>query len=390
MPPRWFTFTHHVYARHDDGERVAYGFLTGETWTLTEAAADLLQAVREGWQPGSEPPPALARHLTDGETAADLHQALTELAGDGLAVLAEEPPAVPAGALSTVRHAGLADLRIRLMRVGRLPERAASAVRGVLAATPVLVAVCVALGLWLLAGHAGAEATGAWSLFARRSGPAERLAVSMAALLVLLLVHEMGHAVAMCAVSGESVPVGVRLYYGFPQGYADVSSSILLPSRRQRVQVLLGGVAAEGLFWLALVAWMSLGTAPPLVYAAVRLGGALTVLWSLVPLRRNDGYFLLQELTGRRDLLEASREAAGAMLVRGATPVRWLAWYGMLRIHAAAAVVVVAGLGFATELSSAVPGAVAGLAAAAILASEYLPLLRSALRAQAVAAGPAA
>lgn len=377
--PRWHTLPQHVYARHEDGARFAYDPLTGETWTVSEPAADLLDALRHAWQPGAPIPGALARHLEPGEPRDELEEALTELAREGLVVRAAEVPAIPLGSLFWVQRMGWGDIRLRLARVGPLPAPAAALVRRLLRFAPFVVAGAFVLAVWLFSADVQTEAATTWSLYARRASPVERALLSALGILLLVSVHELGHALAMTAVTGEPVTVGLRLFHGLPQGYADVSGSILIPQRGRRVAILLGGVAVEAVLWLCLVPWALYTAAPPLVYTMLRFGGAFTVLAALLPLVQNDGYFLLQEMTGRRDVMEASENEAARLLVEGEEPVRWLAFFWLLRVHAVALLLAVGGVAVGRVLETPVPFGLAGSAlAAAFLGRHYLRLLRAA------------
>jgi hypothetical protein len=294
-------------------------------------------------------------------------------------VRAADPPAITLGSLSWVHRAGWGDVRVRLARVGPLPAWAAALVRALLRFAPFVVAGAVVLAVWLFSADVQAEAATTWSLYARRASPAERALLSGLGILLLVSVHELGHALAMTAVTGEPVAVGLRLFHGLPQGYADVSGSILIPQRGRRVAILLGGVAMEAVAWLCLVPWALYTAAPPLVYTMLRFGVAFTVLAALLPLVRNDGYFLLQEMTRRRDVMEASEAEAARLLVEGEEPVRWLAFFWLLRVHAVALLLAVAGVAAGRVLEAPVPLGLAGcVLAAAFLGMHYLRLLRAA------------
>ncbi|TQJ86178.1 site-2 protease family protein [Streptomyces sp. SLBN-31] len=140
----------------------------------------------------------------------------------------------------------------------------------------------------------------------------------------ILLLHELAHlAVARAAGVPGRVGFGTRLQFLVAQ--TDISGIELAP-RRHRLTAYLAGVAvnlavAATAFLLLLV--MAPGSAPHRLLAA-------TVLWALLPLTfqlmvfmRTDVYFVLQDLTGCRNLYGDGRAHARHMagrLLRRRTP----------------------------------------------------------------------
>jgi hypothetical protein len=74
---------------------------------------------------------------------------------------------------------------------------------------------------------------------------------------------------------------------------------------------------------------------------------AVSMTVNLVPLWRTDGYFVLEERTGIRNLMRRP-EASIVTLIRPKQPVdtrhRWLPLFGIVHIHALAALYVSAGI----------------------------------------------
>lgn len=148
----------------------------------------------------------------------------------------------------------------------------------------------------------------------------------------ILLLHELAHlAVARAADVPGRIGFGTRLQFLVAQ--TDISGIELAP-RRHRLTAYLAGIAvnlavAASSFLLLLVT--APGSAPHRLLAA-------TVLWALLPLTfqlmvfmRTDVYFVLQDLTGCRDLYgdgrAHARHLAGRLLRRrtpDADPIRKL------------------------------------------------------------------
>lgn len=171
------------------------------------------------------------------------------------------------------------------------------------------------------------------------------------ALFVVMAVHEFGHAAVCHALGGPVHQLGVMFYFGMPFGYCDVSAAHLLPRRRDRVAVSLGGLYYQ--VALSAVATLVWGLAP--VGPAVRawaldlaiLGGG-SILFDLNPFAKLDGYYLLSDALGIRNL--RGRSFAYLLNRLLGRPVETLTpreqagflWYGVFGVAATALLVVLA------------------------------------------------
>lgn len=173
-----------------------------------------------------------------------------------------------------------------------------------------------ALGIWLpLVLAAAVVAIQGWSEIApslealvHLRDPA-RLGWIYLALFVVMAVHEFGHAAICHALGGPVHQLGLMFYMGMPFGYCDVSAAHLLPRRRDRVAVSLGGLYYQvGLSALATLAW-GLAPLPPGVRAwaldLAILGGG-SILFDLNPFAKLDGYYVLSDGLGLRNLRDRS------------------------------------------------------------------------------------
>ena len=190
-------------------------------------------------------------------------------------------------------------------------------------------------------------------------------------LLFLATVHEHAHAFALTSRTGKPATIGFRLIAGlWPRLFADVTALVTMPRKRDRIPVLVAGPLAEFAAWLVLL--VALGThASRLGLPFVLLGPAI-LLVNLVPFVRNDGYLVLQELTGDRDLIHSAHRAAHRAFLAPdpqADPARhwWLPWYGLIELACAPALLVPLGILLGGLASSPSAGAVCGVAAALIV-----------------------
>ncbi len=158
-------------------------------------------------------------------------------------------------------------------------------------------------GLWLclMAAAVFVAMTNAGRLVEPVQGvlAAHNLALMWATLIVLKVLHELGHAYA-CKYFGGYVPeTGVYLIVLTPLTYVDASSVWGFSRRRDRLMVCLAGmyfesmVAAAALFtWAATTA----GVVHDIAYNVIFLASVVTVLFNINPLMRYDGYYALTDL----------------------------------------------------------------------------------------------
>jgi hypothetical protein len=111
--------------------------------------------------------------------------------------------------------------------------------------------------------------------------------------------HELGHAAALRYGGGRARGIGVGFYLIYPVFYTDVTDSYRL-DRWDRVRTDLGGIYFHGIFSLAVMGLYALTRQEFLLVAILLID--LNVLRQLIPFVRLDGYWLLADLTGIRDL----------------------------------------------------------------------------------------
>lgn len=165
----------------------------------------------------------------------------------------------------------------------------------------------------VVAAVAGALATApaGWFSLAASDGA---LAAGYGLFVSSLLVHEFGHAAACWRFGLAPGAVGFTMYLLFPALYTDVTRAWGL-SRRQRVVIDLGGnyfQAVVGTAYLALfgvTGWQAFGVATSLV--------ALSMLFSLNPVFKCDGYWVVADALGVTNLSDKPRVLVQEL-------VRWL------------------------------------------------------------------
>jgi len=165
-------------------------------------------------------------------------------------------------------------------------------------------------------------------------------------IVLVKVLHEMGHAIACKHYGGEVHTLGVMLLFFSPLPYVDVTSSWAFRERRRRIAVASAGVVAE-LFvaGLAAVFWAYAGPGVwrDLAFNILITAGVTTLLFNANPLLRYDGYYVFSDLVDMPNLYQRSQEMLVYLAethlfgVRKATPPadnprerRWLIGYGVL------------------------------------------------------------
>lgn len=126
-----------------------------------------------------------------------------------------------------------------------------------------------------------------------------------------VLVHELGHASAASRFSARTGTIGVGLYLVFPAFFADVSDVWRLRSR-QRLLVDVGGIYFQLLVGGAYY-WMYQSTGERVFVWAV-LAILVMVAFSLNPLFKFDGYWILSDALGIPNMRRRAGEALSTFL----------------------------------------------------------------------------
>lgn len=166
-------------------------------------------------------------------------------------------------------------------------------------ALPLLLAFVLLHALVLPA--AMQDVHGAWSR--------QDAALLAAGLLLSGLWHELGHTAACRYFNCPHGAIGFGLYFVFPAWYADVSKAWRL-GPRQRAVVDLGGVYFQAVLLIGLDGY-ALASGNPLALKLVWLI-TFTMLFTLNPAFKFDGYWLLSDLSGLHNLHQRVRDSTAA------------------------------------------------------------------------------
>ena len=166
-----------------------------------------------------------------------------------------------------------------------------------------------------------------------------------AAMVMVKVLHEFGHAYVCRKFGGEVHAMGVLLMVFTPVPYVDATSAWGLRERWKRVLVGSAGMVVEtGVAAIATFVWAATGggTLHALAYNIMLVASVSTLVFNLNPLLRFDGYFILSDLVGIPNLSQrataqlrawAERWLFGLRREKGPATSRaeaaWLGAYGV-------------------------------------------------------------
>lgn len=141
----------------------------------------------------------------------------------------------------------------------------------------------------------------------------------LAAVIVIKMFHELGHAVTCRHFGGRVTEMGLCFIVFTPCLYCDVSDAWMFPERWRRMAVTAAGVAVELalaavatiVFFLTRPGWLHQAAFSVMVAASLS-----TILFNGNPLLRYDGYYLLSDGLEMPNLRIRSRRYAAALMRR--------------------------------------------------------------------------
>jgi putative peptide zinc metalloprotease protein len=259
-----------------------------ECWRNSRTADDLVLAVelRHGRKPDLESVQELIRFV-------QTHRLIDDPAGGwrGIAAARMRETHSPA---KTLLHNYLF-FKLPLVRPRKLLIATLPTVR-LLASWPMLMLVaCIGVTGAYLTSRRWDEFVGTFSDFWTPAGAA----ALGAALLLLKLCHELGHAYVATAKGCHVTSMGIAVMLGAPMPYTDVTDAWKLERRGDRMGIDLAGVAVElCIAALALFLWAFLPDGPArataFLFATAAL--AMSIGVNLNPFMRFDGYFVLADM----------------------------------------------------------------------------------------------
>ncbi len=122
--------------------------------------------------------------------------------------------------------------------------------------------------------------------------------------IVSFIVHEIGHASACRYFGQKHGAIGFGIYFIFPAFYADVTNAWKL-NRKQRAIIDLSGLYFQSIFLIVIDIMLLNTNSSILIY--LTFATSLTMLHTLNPFFKFDGYWLLSDLSGIANLHEQTR-----------------------------------------------------------------------------------
>lgn len=182
---------------------------------------------------------------------------------------------------------------------------------------------------------------------AKRMSSPSYLALIWGCYIVIKLIHELGHGLAVRRWHGEVHEAGISLLVLIPAPYVDASAAAGFLSRRQRALVSAAGIMAElALAGLGLFVWLLVedGVIRDIAFATALIGSVSTLLFNGNPLLRFDGYYILSDVFDLPNLASRSNAYWNHQLRRrllnlpstpvqlGAGEQKWLIGYAPLSL----------------------------------------------------------
>lgn len=134
-----------------------------------------------------------------------------------------------------------------------------------------------------------------------------------------LFLHECAHGMACKGFGGKVPKIGSFLYFSFTVFYTDVSASWMFPSKFRRLMVLFAGALTNlALCAISTLLWRITIQGSPInqVCFALMTINLVAASFTLFPLLRGDGYYILSTALDVPNLRQNARQYVGALLRR--------------------------------------------------------------------------
>ncbi len=128
--------------------------------------------------------------------------------------------------------------------------------------------------------------------------------ISYLLFIAIILIHELGHASASFKYGIRPKEIGAGLYFIFPVLYTNVTNIWALSNRR-RIMVNTGGIYFQLLVNVILIIILQLNFFNDLIFILI-ISNSLSILVSLNPFFRYDGYWIFSDLFNTPNLREKS------------------------------------------------------------------------------------
>ncbi|HLG20863.1 MAG TPA: hypothetical protein VI895_13745 [Bdellovibrionota bacterium] len=137
-----------------------------------------------------------------------------------------------------------------------------------------------------------------------------------------VVAHEFGHALTCYKFGGKVRRMGVILFLGFlPAFFADVSDSYFF-RQRNRILVMLAGVLSQLVLWsCGMIVWSVApsGSYIQLLGLLFCLANGIDILFSIIPVFKLDGYFILSDLLNIDNLYSRSFRYCNSRILQAIT-----------------------------------------------------------------------
>jgi putative peptide zinc metalloprotease protein len=293
--PQWVLFDPlvHAYFQLD-----LEAFQLVSCWFEAKTIDDLM--AKAAWRHGRNP--ALSE-VQDMLRFIATHKLSEEPAG-GWRRLAEEKSRQSESPLKALLHNYLF-FKLPLLRPHTFLQRTLPATRTLVSPAVLLVIALLGFAGLLLVSRRWGTFIGTFNDFWTPAGAA----FFAAALLVLKLFHELGHAYAAAARGCHVSSMGIAVMLGAPMPYTDVTDAWKLARRQDRMAIDLAGVSVElAIAALATFAWVFLPDGPMrgVAFVFATTGWVMSLAVNLNPFMRFDGYFVLADLVNVPNLQSRS------------------------------------------------------------------------------------
>lgn len=191
--------------------------------------------------------------------------------------------------------------RIPLVKPSRLLQRSLPLVDGLFSPITGFLIALISVFALLLVSRQWEVFTGQFSHLFNVTG----LAVYFLCLLLVKVIHELGHAYTATRYGVRVSSMGIAFLVMFPVLYTDTTDAWRLRSSAQRAWIDAAGMIVElAVAGLATFLWLFLEDGPirSAVFALATTGWVLSLLVNLNPFMRFDGYYLLADSLGMPNL----------------------------------------------------------------------------------------
>lgn len=245
----------------------------------------------------------------------------------------------------------------------------------------------------LLLALAGAAVVAQWPVVAgywgARGYAAHAVVLLPAVWVVMKLVHEAAHALAVKRWGGEVHEAGIILLLLLPMPYVDASAAWAFADKRRRMAVGAAGILAEvAIAAIAALVFLTIetGIVRDVAYTAMLLGTVSTLAFNANPLLRFDGYYVLSDAIEIPNLASRASQYWAYLAQRYAfgfdtapSPVRADGERAWFVVYGAASTIYRVGIVLAIALlvAGAVPALGVALAVWVLVAQVGWPVLRA-------------